>query len=160
MKLKYLYKKEEGESLLFSFNTVHGLEYYVAYRKMNFENDTFKTLFSIDFWEVYNQKFIKDVAIENTIIDIIFDFFSSYPNAMLHYVCDSTDNKQNFRTKLFDKWYNKSVASEFSKLSILYEIPNQIITYKLEFIFKTNFFSIEQLSEDVQNQLDEFSSYK
>jgi Family of unknown function (DUF6169) len=157
---KYVYIKKEGENLLFSFTTIHGLEYYVAFREMNFENDNFKSLYSIDFWEIYNQKFIKDVAIENTIIEIIFAFFESNPDALLHYVCGSTDNKQSFRTKLFDKWYNKSVDKEYSKLSIIYEVPNEVMSYKLEFIFKTDVFSIEDIQIKITNQLDDFSSYK
>lgn len=156
----YIYTKKEGNNLLFSFVTIHGLEYYVAFRKMNFESDNFKTLFSIDFWEIYNQKFIKDVAIENTIIEIISTFFESNPEALLHYVCDTTDNKHNFRTKLFDKWYNKSLNNEFSKLSIIYEVPNELINYNLEFIFKSNVFNMENIRTNVVNQLDDFSNYK
>lgn len=156
----YLFTIKEGEDLLFSFATKHGLEYYVAFRKMDFEKDVFKTLYSIDFWEIYNQKFLKDIAIENTIIEIIFYFFENHPNSLLHYVCDSMDNKQNFRSKLFDKWYNKSVENEFSKLSIIYEIPNETKHYNLEFIFKTAFFSTDAIRENVLEQLEDFSNYK
>jgi Family of unknown function (DUF6169) len=127
---------------------------------MDFEKNVFKTLYSIDFWEIYSQKFIKDDAIENTIIEIIFLFFQNHPNSLLHYVCDSMDNKQNFRSKLFDKWYNKSVDDEFSKLSIIYKIPTETIHYNLVFIFKTAFFSSDFIRENVIEQLEDFSNYK
>jgi len=156
----YQYIKKEDNDPLFTFITKHGLNYYVAFKKMEFENNYFQNLYSIDFWEVDNKKFTKDNAIEATIIEIIFDFFKLYPNVLLHYVCDSMDNKQNFRSKLFDNWYNKSINEGFSKLDINYEIPNETIKYKLEFIFKSEFYDIDEVGENTIVQLEAFSSYK
>lgn len=127
---------------------------------MALENPFFYNLHAVDFGEVDNKKFIKDNLIQSTIINIIFDFFEQNSNALLHYVCDSTDNKHSFRSKLFDQWYNKSVNEGFSKLDINYEIPNETITYKLEFIFKSEFYNINEVGENTIAQLDEFSSYK
>lgn len=156
----YQYIKKEDNDPLFTFITKHGLNYYVAFKKMEFENNYFQNLYSIDFWEVDNKKFTKDNAIEATIIEIIFDFFRVFPNVLLHYVCDSMDNKQNFRSKLFDNWYNKSINEGFSKLDINYEIPNETIKYKLEFIFKSEFYDLNEVGEKTNLQLEEFSSYK
>ncbi|WP_396190856.1 DUF6169 family protein [Flavobacterium sp.] len=156
----YQYIKKEDNDPLFTFITKYGLNYYVAFKKMDFENDYFQNLYSIDFWEVDNTKFIRDSTIEVTIIEIIFEFFSMYPNVLLHYVCDSMDSKQSFRSKLFDSWYNKSINEGFSKLDINYEIPNERVSYKLEFIFKSEFYSIEEVGKKTIAQLEEFSSFK
>ena len=127
---------------------------------MDFENPYFQNLYSIDFWEIDSKKFIKDTLIEVTIIEIIFEFFKLYPNVLLHYVCDSMDSKQNFRSKLFDIWYNKSINSTFSKLEINYEVLNENIFYKLEFIFKSEFYKTYEVGENTIHQLDEFSKFK
>jgi hypothetical protein len=156
----YQFIKKEDIDPLFTFTTKYGLNYYVAFKKMALENPFFYNLYAIDFGEVDNKKFIKDNLIQTTIIKIIFEFFEQNSNALLHYVCDSLDNKHGFRSKLFDNWYNKSVNEGFSKLDINYEIPNETITYKLEFIFKSEFYNINEVGENTITQLDEFSSYK
>ncbi len=155
----YSYTKE-GNDPLFTFLTKHGLEYYVSFKKMDLENENFNRLYAIDFGELNNKKFIKDDLIENTIIEIIFDFFTSYPDSLLHYVCDNIDNKQLFRSKLFDKWYSKSDNKEFSKLEINYEIHEEEIHYKLEFIFKNEFHNIKIVKQHIKTQLDDFSNMK
>jgi hypothetical protein len=155
----YLYTKE-GDDPLFTFETKYGLLYYVSFNKMELDNNQFPNLYTLDFGEVDNKKFIKDEIIENTIIEIIFDFFKSSPTTLLHYVCDSIDNKHNFRSKLFEKWYHKSENNEFSKLEIYYKIPEEEIVYKLEFIFKSEFYSLNEVSEKITIQLEIFSSLK
>ena len=156
----YQYILEEGSDPLFTFTTKHGLKYFVAFRKMDFGLDYFTNLYSLDFWESYNQKFVKDEFVEKTIINILFDFFINYPQSILHYVCDSSDLKQNARSKLFDLWYNKSVNEEFSKLDLTYKVQAENIEYKLEFVFKTECYKINELQEIVVNQMNEFSSFK
>ncbi len=155
----YQYKIEEDENPLFSFYTKHNLSYFVSFKKMDFENDYFSNLYSLDFWEIENQKFIKDDSIENTIIEIIFEFFKKSPNSLLHYVCDSNDKRQNGRSKLFDNWYNKSNNDEFSKLNIEFKIESEV-NYNLEFIFKSEYYILEDLERNILLQLEEFSNYK
>ena len=156
----YQYTLEEGFDPLFTFTTKNGLKYFVAFRKMDFGTVYFKNLYSIDFWELYNQKFIKDDWVEKTIITILIKFFQNYPNSILHYVCDSVDLKQNARSKLFDLWYNKSANTGFSKLDLTYVVEQENIEYKLEFIFKTDSYDIAKVQLNVINQMNDFSSYK
>ena len=155
----YRYKLVEEINPLFSFDTKHNLSYFVSFKKMDFDNPYFLNLFSLDFWEVHNQKFIKDSLIEDTIIEIIFDFFKIFPNSLLHYVCDSIDNRQNGRSRLFDNWYNKSNSEKFSKLNIEFKIESEL-NYNLEFIFKSEFYIFEEVKNNVLLQLEEFSNYK
>jgi hypothetical protein len=97
----YKYDLIEGNCPLFSFSTKHGLNYFVAFRKMDFDNPFFDNLYSFDFWETNNQKFLKDEGIESIIIAIIFEFFRTNPKSPRHYICDSVDEKHTFRRKLF-----------------------------------------------------------
>ena len=155
----YEYKLLEGYDPLFSFVTKYGLSYCVAFRKMDFDNPFFDSLYSFDFWETNNQKFSKDDRISDTIIAIIFYFFKTNPNCILHYICDSMDQKHHFRSKLFKKWYDKSNDNSFSKLNIEFKIDEEI-SYHLEFIFNTDFYSIETVKEKALTQLQEFSNSK
>ena len=70
----YKYNLIEGNCPLFSFSTKYGLNYCVAFRKMDFDNAFFEDLYSFDFWETSNQKFLKDDGIEATIIAIVLIF--------------------------------------------------------------------------------------
>ena len=155
----YEYKLLEGNDPLFSFVTKYGLSYCVAFRKMDFDNPFFDSLYSFDFWETNNQKFSKDDRIGDTIIAIIFYFFKTNPNCILHYICDSMDQKHHFRSKLFKKWYDKLNDNSFSKLNIEFKIDEEI-SYHLEFIFNTDFYSFETVKEKALTQLQEFSNSK
>ena len=73
----YQYKLEEDGNPLFSFVTKYNLRYFVSFKKMDFEKSYFSNLYSLDFWEMENQKFIKDDFIGETIIHIVFEFFKT-----------------------------------------------------------------------------------
>ena len=124
----YSYTKE-GNDPLFTFLTKHGLEYYVSFKKMDLENENFNRLYAIDFGELNNKKFIKDDLIENTIIEIIFDFFSSYPDSLLHYVCDSLDNKQLYRSNYLTNGIRNQIIKNFQNWkSIMKSLKKKFIT--------------------------------
>lgn len=156
----YKYNKEEGSFPLFSFETKYGLVYYIAFQRMDIGNDKLNNLFSMSFWEKDNSKFKKDPEIEETIISIIKDFFNSNPEIILHYVCESSDFKQDFREKLFDKWCKKYQTDDFLNHKINYLFPNQEIEYKFMFIFKVNYYDLNVLTKNIIDQLEEFKSYK
>lgn len=155
----YQYISEEGLDPLFYFTTKYGLEYFVTFRKMNF-NDSFENLYSIDFYESNNQKFFNDPLIEITITAIINNYFQTYPSIILNYVCDSIDLKQDFRKKLFDKWYRNTPYNEFSKINFEYPVPDENIVYHLSFIFRPEFYGADNIIEKVNLQLEEFSNFK
>ncbi|WP_264563930.1 DUF6169 family protein [Flavobacterium sp. N3904] len=156
----YEYILKEGVDPLFSFTTKHGLNYFITFRKMDFGNAYFQNLYSVDFWEMGNQKFYKDAKIEITITTIICNYFKSHPNSILHYVCDSMDLKQDYRKRLFDQWYKKFQTKEFSKLNFEYQIQEENINYNLGFIFKNDCYEMNEVIENITLQLDEFTSLK
>ncbi|MFZ0599014.1 MAG: DUF6169 family protein [Flavobacterium sp.] len=156
----YQYILEEGRDPLFYFTTKYGLKYFVSFRKMNFDSDFFENLYSIDFGETNNQKFFNDPEIEITITTIINNYLIMNPTLIVYYICDSIDLKQNFRKKLFDKWYIKTQKKEFSKVNFHYEISHENINYHLGFIFKTEFYEFQEVVDKVNFQLDEFTTFK
>lgn len=127
---------------------------------MDFDNIFFKKLYSIDFYEANNQKFFNDPLVEITITNIVNDYFESNPDIILNYVCDSADFKQDFRRKLFDKWYRNTQNNEFSKINFQYQLEKENMIYHLSFIFKTEFYNIEYVIEEANLQLEKFSSFK
>ena len=156
----YQYISEEGLCPLFYFTTKYNLKYFVSFRKIDFENEYFRNLFFVDFYEADNQKFFNDPNIEITIINIINKYFDANPNIILNYVCDVVDYKQDFRKRLFDKWYLNSKTNMFSKINFQYKIPEDCISYHLGFIFNSKFYKEEELIENVISQLDEFTNLK
>lgn len=156
----YQYISKEGLYPLFYFTTKYGLEYFVSFQKMDFKNVFFENLYALDFGEINNQKFFNDPLIEATIITIISNYFQANPNMILNYVCDSIDFKQDFRKKLFDRWYMKTQNNEFSKINFQYEIPEENVMYHLSFIFKTGLYKNQEVIEKVNFQLEEFTNLK
>lgn len=156
----YRYISEEGLSPLFYFITKYNLKYFVSFRKVDFENEYFEKLYFVDFYESNNQKFNNDSGIELTIITIIKDYFKRNPATMISFVCDIVDSKQDFRKRLFDKWYRSYNNSEFSKINFQYETKEENITYHLGFIFYKELYKEDELIEKVNSQLDEFTNLK
>ncbi|MDQ8014935.1 MAG: DUF6169 family protein [Flavobacterium nitrogenifigens] len=154
------YIQEEGLYPLFYFTTKHGLEYFVSFHKMDFDSIFFEKLYSVDFYEANNQKFFNDPLIEITTTNIINNYFKDNPDIILNYVFDSVDFKQNFRQKLFDKWYKNTSNNEFSKVNFQYKLEHEKMIYHLSFIFKTEFYNLHEIVEEVNSLLKEFSNFK
>lgn len=51
-----------------------------------------------------------DDAIRRTLTAIICEFFRSH-NEIMIYICDTSDGKESFRSKLFVKWFESSDAN-------------------------------------------------
>lgn len=61
-----------------------------------------------------------DKSVYLTLCKIIEDFITANgPNCVLLYHCDHTDNKQEYRNKLFDSWYTASpLSTQIEKYSL------------------------------------------
>ena len=127
---------------------------------MDLDNFFFEKLYSIDFYESNNQKFFTDSFVEITIAAIIDDYFQNNPDIILNYVCDSVDFRQDFRKKLFDKWYKNASNLTYSKVNFEYSVEEENTKYHLSFIFKRQFYEIDRVVEKVNIQLEEFSNLK
>ncbi|MEN2412468.1 DUF6169 family protein [Flavobacterium mesophilum] len=156
----YQYISEEGLDPLFYFITKYDLKYFVSFRKVDFENKYFENLYFVDFYESNNQKFYNDPNIEITIIKIINDFFTITPDIIISYVCDIVDFRQDFRKRLFDKWYLNSKSDELYKINFQYETQEASLNYHLGFIFDNKFYNEDELIENVSLQLEKFTNLK
>jgi len=157
----YQYKQIEDENPLFLFKTSLGVQYVLELTKDNFGCNYFNNLYSLSFYHTNDtsNKVKIDIKIQATISTIIIDFLNNNKEALIHYICDSSDNRQYGRNRLFNTWFNQSNTSNaYSKLNINYPTPD--IMYTLEFIFFSGIYTNTDIETNVVAQLDVFSEYK
>lgn len=159
----YKYTQKEDENPLFTFITDSGVTYILELSTYELGNPFFKNLYSLSFYPVTNinkiNKPIDDVKIKTTILNILTEFLENNQQGIIQYICDSSDNRQNSRNRLFNKWFNEVDNREsYNKLNLNYETEE--IAYNLEFIFSSTSYKIEELKEQISAQMEEFSEYK
>lgn len=104
----YEYYKIEGDAPLFYFRTNRNNEYAVEFTEHNIESKYIYKAFELSFYIVEEITKRNDLKISKTIIQIVKDFFDENPNSVVVYICDSQDNRQHNRNRLFNRWFIKS----------------------------------------------------
>lgn len=157
----YTYKLIEDENPLFSFKTDAGTKYVLELQRQDFDNNYFKDLYILSFYPVIEEgtKHINDIKIRATISQVIIDFLDTNKNALIHYICDSNDNRQYSRNRLFSQWFNASnTVDVYSKFNLNY--PTEDLVYTLEFLFISGKYISKDLEKKVKQQMNIFSNYK
>lgn len=157
----YTYKLIEDENPLFSFITDAGIRYVLELSKEDFDNNYFKELYILSFYPDVQKgvKLSNDIKIKSTISQIIIHFLDNNKDALIHYICDSNDNRQYSRNRLFSKWFNESnTVDVYSKFNLNYQTDDFL--YTLEFLFVTNTYQIKELEKKVKQQMNSFSDFK
>lgn len=142
----YEYYKEEGDYPLFTFTTDNDFTYYVAFRDMEQEGYPLENLYAIDFYKIEKGKTQKDKKVSLTILQIIFDFIAKNESLIIYYLCDSMDNKQTYREKLFSKWFAISDTQNWNKFDLTLENHED---YKMSFLYNSNIYSNEIIESEV-----------
>ena len=92
---------QDGDALL--FRTRYGILFAVEFDSETFIADAY--------WlNLYNRNHRNspgDSDVRDTIICIIEEFFRAAPNIML-YMCETGDERQSMRARLFTRWFNNS----------------------------------------------------
>lgn len=110
----------------FVFETINGIFYIAAFSSVNILEPKQYSPFLYEFsFSTENQNFIPDQRICNTIIHILQEFFTD-TNKIVYYVCDSLDNKQYCRHRLFEIWYTKYSQNKYTKIDM--QFPNYNIS--------------------------------
>lgn len=134
----YSFIREEGSdnSIHYLFSMDHNLIYSVYFNPPDFSDylDTLPYLsksgclfgfFPIE--EAMGSK-KQDPLVMATVYKILADYFATYGNnKVLLYHCDSEDEKQVFRDKLFGKWFNRKpndLILSKDTLEVEIELPN------------------------------------
>lgn len=98
----------------FQFFTDSGVHYSVGF----IEDDV---LLSKESYQLIianlNRKSMRDRKVRDTIVAIIDEFFN-YNNSTLLYICETSDNRQSMRSRLFEYWFSTyNRKSQFTTLS-------------------------------------------
>ena len=140
--------------LTFSVLTDYGVKYTMSF----YENDLLPGIHAYEFVisNVNQRKSPRDIKLRQSIIALIQEFFRQR-EAVLIYLCETGDNRQRQRFRLFESWFRISGKGNFVSLSMdlvdLEGVPNYaaIITRmdnpNLSFITKQFTETVELLRE-------------
>lgn len=93
------------DSLFYSLTTDYGVNYTLGFMPN-------ELLPGIDAYEfiisnVNNRKSPRDLKLWQTILSLLYEFFCQ-PEAVLIYLCETGDNRQGYRSRLFESWFHAS----------------------------------------------------
>ncbi|WP_159473258.1 DUF6169 family protein [Dyadobacter sp. 3J3] len=60
-----------------------------------------------------------DPRVKDTILDFLSKYFNTKPDNALIFVCDTSDNRQDARFKMFNSWFDKNTKISVYNSSIL-----------------------------------------
>lgn len=91
--------------LFYDFITDYGIDYNAGFAPSNL-------LPAIEAYEFVltnpgNRKSPRDPKLRQTILTLIYEFFRTR-NAVMLYLCETGDNRQRLRSRLFESWYRSS----------------------------------------------------
>lgn len=94
-----------------------------------------------------------DIKVKQTIISVIEEFFINNPDILL-YQCETGDNKQNARQRLFYKWFNDSPNRDKYVLKVSSIIAEDTVNF-IALIVNRNNPNIDRIIDD----FDEFIGF-
>lgn len=110
LNLQAPYKIERQQDGKYTFVTISGVVYIAYFIEIPFGNGI-EDVYSFSF-ETINEPQAFDERIYATIFQILHEFFLNNQNSML-FVCDSNDDKESARLRLFDRWYKDQEVNDF-----------------------------------------------
>lgn len=98
------YKVSMGETKIsYCFTTCHGVDYSIDFVDDDLiESDASYQLIIAN---LNNKKSPRDYQVRDTIVAIIEEFFTVNAATIL-YICETGDNKQSMRNRLFEYWFS------------------------------------------------------
>ncbi len=108
--------------MFFHFLTDYGVDYLIGFSPSDL-------LTSVDAYEFVlinanNRPSPRDKRIKQTLEEFVYRFFAHQEFVMI-YMCDTGDNKQNQRNRLFEYWFmSSSRYEEFEYLSLHVSVEN------------------------------------
>lgn len=100
----------------FVFTSQHGIKFNVGFAEdyMLMEEGAYQLFIS----NLSKRPSPNDPLLKETIAVIINEFFSQEP-AVILYICDTSDERQAIRNRLFNHWFNSDIRKE--EFTMLYE---------------------------------------
>lgn len=122
----YALWKTENNGNEYAFHTDCGVQYRIRFdiNQNIWENGVYE-------FGIYNDNgrtSPSDLKVKQTIISVIEEFFVSNPDILL-YQCETGDNKQDARQRLFYRWFNESPNKARYVLKVSSIIVEGIVNY-------------------------------
>lgn len=97
------YRVEPAEEGFFQFFTDGGVHYSVGFMEddLLLTKDSFQLIVA----NINNHKSPRDRKVRDTIVSIVDEFFYCN-NTTLLYLCETGDNRQSMRSRLFEYWFS------------------------------------------------------
>lgn len=95
---------QDGDALL--FRSRHDILYAIEFDEEHYIENAY-------WFNLYNRSHRNspgDSDVRDTVISVIEEFFRTEPNVML-YMCETGDERQSMRARLFTRWFNNSAIS-------------------------------------------------
>lgn len=108
LNLKAPYTVWESDGL-YSFKSEHGILFDVEFEQASAIAGTAAYWFGI--YNRSHQNSPLDAKVQETVVSIIEEFFRQNPDILL-YMCDTADNQQAVRARLFHRWFDAHGGSE------------------------------------------------
>ena len=96
-----------------------------------------------------------DIKVKQTIISVIEEFFINNPDILL-YQCETGDNKQNARQRLFYKWFNDSPNRDKYVLKVSSIIAEDTVNF-IALIVNRNNPNIDRIIDDFEEFIGFFN---
>lgn len=99
------YKVEMGGNISsYCFSTIYGVDYAVDFviDDLLESDESYQLIIA----NLNNKKAPRDVAVRDTVMSIVEEFFMMNVATVL-YICETGDNKQQMRSRLFEYWFSE-----------------------------------------------------
>lgn len=93
----------------YRFTTDFGVDYIIGFSKDELLG--YREAYQFAIINVNHQKSPRDLKLRETVIQFIYEFFAQSDVVML-YLCETGDEKQSLRSRLFEWWFKSSHRSD------------------------------------------------
>lgn len=100
---------------LILYRLANGIHYSVGFMEDDIllSKDSYQLIIA----NINNHKSPRDYKVRDTILSIVDEFFNTN-NSTLLYICETGDNKQRMRSRLFEYWFSTYTRkSQFTTIS-------------------------------------------
>ena len=144
---------EDGK---FRFHTDHDIAYVVEFEPEPVFEEVLAYWFGIA--NRSGKSSPNDPKVRATMICIIEEFFSKNPDILL-YMCDSADDQQAMRNRLFIRWFNGYEQQQKYYIKTALVVDDGIETYVAMIVQKSNP-NLHSIIEQFENQIEMFKENK
>ncbi len=123
----YTLMSYENRPLTCWFTTDYGVNYAVEFKADDLLS--YSEIYQFVIVNINHRKSPRDSKLRQTIINLIYGFFNQRDAVML-YLCETGDNKQGQRSRLFESWFKSSPRqAEFVYLSANIRDEEDVMNY-------------------------------